>query len=153
MHLGQQGRDRRIGDVRERAGQPVGRHVATQDLHSDLELALVLPASHAVEHGLTVGGGNEAPFEIVTQLVPIRQPFVKLAADEAFEQVRAATQVLGDARRAAQDFRQPVEQARVVVEQQEWLNGGRQAAQKFVRACGTRSRGRRYWPAREGVPA
>ena len=68
----------------------------------------MLPASHAVEHSLAVRDGCEGAIKIVAQLVPVRQSLVELAADEPFEQVGAAAQMLGNARCAPQDFRQLV---------------------------------------------
>ena len=65
LHARQQGLDHRVGDIRERAGELIDRHVAPQDLHADLELALVLPAAHAVERVVVVGGGRERSREVV----------------------------------------------------------------------------------------
>ena len=132
LYARQERGDHRVGDVRERTRQPVGRHVSTQDLHPHLELAFVLPAPYGIQRVPMVVHGGKHSVEIAHQLVPSRQTPVQIAADQPFEQVGAAAQVLGDAGRAAQDFGEPREQKGIVVEQQEGLDPGRQPGEKLV---------------------
>ena len=129
--LGERGDDA-IGDVAQRPaglGQGVG---VAQDLHADLELAVVGPAPRQVEHVLEVPSPREPPRQLLVHGRAARRPGVEVGRQDGIQQARVAAQVIGESRRRAHDLGQQVEQVRVGVQQGEQLHPGGQAGEELV---------------------
>ena len=115
----QQRQDSGVGQVAEVSARLRRRHPVAQQLHADLELAVMHVATQAIEHVLEVHEMREAGLDLCPDRIARRHGRIEIAAEHSFEQADAAAEVLGETRRAAHDLGDLVQQSGPRVEQRE----------------------------------
>ena len=72
LHMGLQLGDRAVGDIGQRPAGGIGAHHAPENAHAHLELPVLGPAAHDLQHVLIVIGLIELDAEIGAQMIPVR---------------------------------------------------------------------------------
>ena len=129
-----EGGDGGVRDVGERGAGGFGVRDVAQHAHADLELAILGPAAHDVQHVLEVVGLAQRLRQFRAQGFRRRQRVEEAARQHRLQQIGVTAQMVSQARRAAHDLRDQVEQAGIGVEQREQLHPGRQMAEELVEA-------------------
>ena len=121
-----------VGDVAQ-GGRGVARLEALAEaLHPHLELAVVGPAPAIAQHVLEVPGLAEQQVQFLLEERRRWRRVEKVGAQHAFQDLGVAAQVLGQARRGADDLRHQVEEFRPGIEHGKELHAGRQSGEETV---------------------